>query len=76
MTDPTIKYLIPTIGCLVRDPITKEPLPKEGKTKPWIGVEGRYWRRRVRFGEATIGKKSSPSISKSEISEIGNKRRK
>jgi len=52
------KYLKPREGLLIRDPATMVPLPAEGEIKPWIGPEGRYWRRRVNFGDVTI---ASPS---------------
>ncbi len=42
------KFLIPQEGLLIRDPSSKNPLAEAGEEKPWIGKDGRYWRRRVR----------------------------
>ena len=44
------KFLVPKAGLLIRDPVSKNILPAEGAVKPWIGPEGRYWRRRVNDG--------------------------
>lgn len=48
MTKPTKIYLVPAVGedgepMLVRDPITREPLPARGAWKP----RTRYWQRRI-----------------------------
>jgi hypothetical protein len=51
----TTKFLIPKEGLLIRDPGNFNPLPETGELKPWIGKEGRYWRRRVNDGTVTIG---------------------
>lgn len=48
------KWLIPKKK-IVRDPRTKQALDAKGEWKPWIGPEGRYWRRRVKCGDADIG---------------------
>ena len=48
------KFLIPKEGLIIRDPRTKSPLAKEGELKPWIGPEGRYWRRRVSCGDVSL----------------------
>ena len=48
------KFLIPREGLVIRDPRTKTPLGKEGELKPWIGPEGRYWRRRVSCGDVFL----------------------
>jgi len=61
------KWLIPVENLLVRDPRTKAPLPVVGVLKPWIGPEGRYWRRRVKWGEVMIG--NPPAKSKIEKAE-------
>ena len=48
-------FLIPSNEIvLVRDPRTKEPLPKIGMLKSLIGAEGRYWRRRIKNGTVKI----------------------
>jgi len=54
-----VAYLIPDEGLLVRDPLTKNPLLKEGELKPLIGREGRYWRRRIKDGGVKIGEPPS-----------------
>ena len=48
------KYLIPKEGLIVRDPRSKTPLDANGEMKPWIGSEGRYWRRRQMDGDITV----------------------
>lgn len=50
-----VAFLIPN-NVIVRDPRTKEPLPKEGKMLSLLGSEGRYWRRRIKGGSVKIGK--------------------
>ena len=50
------KYVIPRKGLIVRYPGTKAILPEEGMTVPWIGPDGRYFRRCVRTGDCQIGK--------------------
>lgn len=48
-------FLIPN-SSLVRDPVTREPLPVAGKMVTLLGSEGRYWRRRIRDESVIIGK--------------------
>lgn len=55
-----VAFLIPN-NVIVRDPRTKEPLPKEGKMLSLLGSEGRYWRRRIKGGSVKVGK---PSVVK------------
>ena len=50
----TEAFLIPLDGLLVRDPGNKTPLAATGETKPLIGKEGRYWRRRIKDGSVYI----------------------
>lgn len=50
-----VAFLIPN-DVVVRDPRTKEPLPKEGKMLSLLGSEGRYWRRRIKGGAVKVGK--------------------
>jgi len=54
MDNITQRFLKPKEGLIVRDPKTKIPLSEAGQVKPWIGPEGRYWRRRVKVGDASI----------------------
>lgn len=49
------QFLVPREGLIVRDPVTKNPLAEAGEYKPWIGPEGRYWRRREICGEVVVG---------------------
>ena len=49
-----VKFIIPKDGQIVRDPISKQALPIEGLEKPWIGPEGRYWRRREIDGSIQV----------------------
>jgi hypothetical protein len=49
------RFLVPRAGLTVRDPSTKIPLAPQGEWKPWVGVDGRYWRRRVGCGDASLG---------------------
>lgn len=67
------KWLIPREGLVVRDPRTKTPLPPEGMFTDWIGPIGRYWRRRVKVGDATIG---TPPSTKKAAEVVNEKRRK
>lgn len=49
------KFLKPVSPDLIlRDPRSMNILPAEGAMKPWIGPEGRYWRRRVADGSCVI----------------------
>jgi len=45
------KWFIPSSGCTVRDPVTREILPAEGKEIE----DGIYWRRLVNSGDGTYG---------------------
>ena len=66
-------FLMPSKkGGLVRDPKTKVHLPQTGESKPMLGFQGKYWRRRLREGSVVIGKppvKQSPVIPKVEKAE-------
>jgi hypothetical protein len=57
------QWLIPLEGLLVRDPITKSILPKEGSYCTWIGPQGRYWRRRVTDGSVIISTPPKSGVS-------------
>lgn len=48
------KFLKPSKGLLVRDPVTKQIMPEEGKNVVWVGRIGNYWKRRVMFGDCEI----------------------
>lgn len=48
------RFVKPKEGLLIRDPKSKKFLPKEGTRVPWIGVDGRYYRRRYRDGVIEI----------------------
>ncbi len=61
--DEHVQWLIPLEGLLVRDPITKSILPKEGGYCTWIGPQGRYWRRRVIDGSVIIGTPPKSGVS-------------
>lgn len=57
MGDPTNKFVIPKEGLIVRTPrFPYTPLAKEGGWVPWIGPDGRYWRKRLRTGDVTTVK--------------------
>lgn len=67
------KWLIPRPGLIVRDPRTKAPLPPQGMFKDWTGPEGRYWRRRVKVGDVTIGEPPSTKKAEETVKEKGRK---
>lgn len=48
------KLVVPKEGLMVRDPVSFNPLPKDGLLVDWNGNAGRFWRRRVRCGDVTI----------------------
>jgi hypothetical protein len=54
------KFLIPGKGLIVRDPSSFTPLAETGEEKPWTGKDGRYWKRRVKVGDAII---MSPEVN-------------
>lgn len=58
------KWLVPRVGLIVRDPRTKQILDSKGEWKPFIGPEGRYWRRRFKCGDVLIG---NPPVIKEKI---------
>lgn len=65
------RFLVPRVGLTVRDPATKIPLGEKGGWKPWVGVDGRYWRRRVACGDANLGEPESPEQIDSEVEQSG-----
>jgi len=52
--DEAYRFVKPLKGLIVRDPTSKAITPEGGTTVPWIGPEGRYWRRRLKEGSITI----------------------
>ena len=48
------RYVKPKEGLLVRFPRSYTALPESGGVVPWVGADGRYWRRRVRVGDVEI----------------------
>ena len=69
------KYLIPKEGLIVRDPHSFNPLPETGAYVDWNGNAGRFWRRRVKQGDATIGKEPIKEIIEVEEPKTTSKRR-
>jgi len=76
------KYVVPKGGLLIRFP--KQPkivLPVTGAIVPWIGSDGRFWRRRNADGSIDVyedresfnKKNSGPAVIKSPIRERENK---
>lgn len=58
--------LIPMHDLLIRDPVSKRIMAKEGEVKLLTGSSGRYWRRRLKDGSVKIGE--MPKIIKQEKS--------
>jgi len=52
--DEAYRFVKPLKGLIVRDPTSKAITPETGTVVPWIGPEGRYWRRRLKEGSITI----------------------
>ena len=49
------RFVLPSSeGLIVRYPNTKAILPVTGGVVPWVGPEGRYWRRRFNVGDVVI----------------------
>lgn len=59
-----VAILVPQEGMLVRDPITKKIMLKDGEKKPMTGKEGRYWRRRINDGSVKIFEKNKTTRRK------------
>ena len=64
------KFLKPNEGALVRDPVTYNPLPKEGMLVDWVGSTGRYYRKRVKDGDCIIVDQSKKADRKKRKSEV------
>lgn len=50
------KWLVPRKDVLVRDPLSKSPLPEVGLLVDWNS----FWRRRVKQGDCAIGTAPEP----------------
>ena len=49
------EFIKPTYpNTIIRDPISRFPLDKEGELKPMVGQEGIYWRRRIEDSSVII----------------------
>ena len=48
------RYVKPRRDLLVRFPRSYTALPERGGVVPWVGADGRYWRRRARVGDVEI----------------------
>ena len=52
------KFLVPKKDLLVRDPLSKTPMPEAGLLVDWNS----FWRRRVKQGDCTIGVPEEPKV--------------
>jgi hypothetical protein len=74
------KWAIPKADTIVRYPINKAILPIDGGYVPWIGPEGRYWRRREKeksiivFSEKPSAKTAEVKVEKADKFYDGGKR--
>ena len=67
MLGKEFRYVKPSSkGLIVRYPRDKTILPESGGVVPWVGADGRYWRRRLMVGDVVIA--SQPKVVK-EIKE-------
>ncbi len=48
------RFVKPREGLLVRNPLTKAALPENGASVPWVGPEGRYYRKRLKQGDIEL----------------------
>jgi hypothetical protein len=48
------KFIKPRKGLIVRNPINFEIMPEKGMEVPWFGVEGTFYKRRVKCGDCAI----------------------
>ena len=61
------KYVKPgSPGLMVRFPGGSKDtvLPEEGGYVPWVGSDGRYWRRRLASGDVVISAPKRPKVEK------------
>lgn len=68
------RFVIPKTDSIVRDPRTKTPLPIDGAIVPWIGPEGRYWRRREMDGSIIVFAEKPAAKTAAERVEIADKK--
>ncbi len=62
------KFLKPKFeNAIIRDPVSRTPLDKNGELKPFIGSEGTFWRRRVAEGSCIIFDNAKTEEVKTEI---------
>ncbi len=52
--DESYRFVKPKTGVIVRFPRSYGILPEAGGNVPWIGADGRYWRRRANTGDVEI----------------------
>lgn len=52
--DAEFRRVKPKVGVLVRYPRNYAILPEAGAVVPWVGADGRYWRRRLNTGDVVI----------------------
>ncbi len=58
----------PKKGNIVRYPRTYAVLPDVGASVPWIGPDGRYWRRRLNTGDIEIvTEDTSPTVKDAKV---------
>ena len=58
---------------IIRDPITKTPLSIKGEMKPFIGIDGVYWRRRLKDKSVVVVVESTNEQIKKTYKEIKKK---
>ena len=68
-----IVFVKPLSGLIVRDPNNFSPLPENGMNVPLVGIDGKYWRRRIQDGSVIVVsdiKKETPKKSYSGKAEM------
>jgi hypothetical protein len=55
---------------IIRDPVNKMILSKNGEYKPWVGKEGTYWRRKVDDGSCIIIEQETEPVKNIKETEI------
>lgn len=65
------EFLVPRTGLIVRDPRSKAALAEAGEWKPLIGPAGRYWRRRIKCGDVSVGSPVVPSVNYKSVGKRG-----
>ncbi len=53
----TVKFIKPLPGKRVPDPVTKKPLPAEGKNREYTA----FWKKRKREGDVTVSEAKKPA---------------